>query len=141
MGSQEIRLRLLQLREDVWQLARDSLDSREPQIYRTLVDFAERLTSLASTHIPTSLLGTESTNVVAPTELRPIFVRYKGENYDARLDSARINGGRGKCVLFQSEWLTASRAANRITGTSVNGWRFWKARLDNGKIITIEDLK
>ena len=53
------------------------------------------------------------------TELR---ARYKGRQYEAKIQGDRWIDNDG------TEQSSPSAAATAITGTTVNGWRFWEAR-------------
>lgn len=55
----------------------------------------------------------------AGTSLR---AKYKGQVHAARID-------RGGIVVGGKRFATPSDAARAITGTNVNGWRFWQCRL------------
>lgn len=48
--------------------------------------------------------------------------RYKGKTYPAKVEGGRL-------MLDGSPVGSPSEAAHKITGTNVNGWRFWKCRL------------
>ena len=53
------------------------------------------------------------------TELR---ARYKGQQYLAKIENGKWVG------LDGLEFTSPSAAASAITGTTVNGWRFWEAK-------------
>jgi Restriction Enzyme Adenine Methylase Associated/Protein of unknown function (DUF2924) len=55
----------------------------------------------------------------AGTELR---AKYKGQVHRARVDRDGI-------VIDGRRFATPSDAARAVTGTNVNGWRFWQCRL------------
>ena len=55
----------------------------------------------------------------AGTSLR---AKYKGQVHVARID-------RGGIVVGGKRFATPSDAARAVTGTNVNGWRFWQCRL------------
>lgn len=48
--------------------------------------------------------------------------KYKGQVHAARID-------RGGIVIGGKRFATPSDAARAVTGTNVNGWRFWQCRL------------
>lgn len=48
--------------------------------------------------------------------------KYKGQIHVARID-------RGGIIVGGKRFATPSDAARAVTGTSVNGWRFWQCRL------------
>ncbi|MGH6982859.1 MAG: DUF2924 domain-containing protein [Stellaceae bacterium] len=48
--------------------------------------------------------------------------KYKGEVHVARID-------RGGIVVGGKRFATPSDAARAVTGTNVNGWRFWQCRV------------
>jgi len=117
----ELENELIQLRDQTWRIARESLESKETHIYRSLTDIAEKLTNLIKTTDKKPVTVTPTANMI------PIFARYKGERYKAQLDVARINGGRRPCVWMEEQWWTAAGSVRHITNTSVNGWcHFWK---------------
>ena len=66
--------------------------------------------------------------------IHSIYAEHDGYSYPAELDDRRMlrdGRGEGDCVRAldpMSEWTSASTAAERITGTQVNGWLFWKLR-------------
>ncbi len=127
--------KITQLRDQTWGVARESLDSGETVVYRSLTDIAEKLTKL----IGISDRAPEA--VKQNYELQHIFARYKDKKYEAMIDTKRIDAGRGKCILLDGKWWTASGSANNITHTSVNGWRlFWRYDKD-GVVTPIEELR
>jgi hypothetical protein len=136
MDTINLRMKLSELKDQTWQIARESLDQGDTLTYRTLTDFAERLTRLLA---PLPNNKPADSEQASPT-LIPIFARYKGTRYEGQLDPARNNGGRGHCALFDGEWRTASGAARHITKTMVNGWRFWKYIRKDGSIGLIDEL-
>ena len=126
------------LRDDAWVLARAALDSGRVHAYRSLTNVVEQLTSLASSNEqrPSEQSGSDGNGVSLE-----IFARYKGTTHDAKLARSRINGGRGACVRFREQWMTVSAAARAITGTNVNGWRFWRYRRSDGSTAIIDQLR
>ena len=136
--SEHLDSELETLRDTTWKLARTSLDEQEMQTYRTLVDVAERLTRLIH---PSEALPPPVTSHENGENIVNVSVRFKEEHHGAVLDRSRINGGRGKCMLVDGQWITPSMAANRITHTQVNGWRFWKYRKNDGSLETINELR
>ena len=139
MAGQELREKAQALKEEAWQLARQSLEQGDKQLYKEMIEITERLTEL--TNRQEHMTG--ANNVHADKQgLLPIFKRYKGVRYDAQLDRSKINGGRGECVLFRGRWQTVSGAATAITNNQVNGWRnFWKYQRADGTIASIEELR
>ena len=132
---EDFNTKIVKLRDQTWQIARESLDGGETRVYRSLTDIAEKLTKLISSFDKSPI------PINKKAEMLSIFARYKGERYEAQLDVARINGGRRPCVWMEEQWWTASGSTRQITNTSVNGWRhFWKY-IKNGKIVPIEALK
>ena len=72
----------------------------------------------------------------------PIFVRYRGQRYDAELDRSRIIGDRGQCVRFRDKWMAPSAAGTSIpTKNLVNGWKFWKYLRSDGNVGMIDELR
>lgn len=131
----ELDAELIQLRDQTWRIARESLDRKETRIYRSLTDIAEKLTNLIGSSGPSPI------DAKPKGPMLPIFAQYKGEKYEAQLDVARVNGGRRPCVWMEGRWWTASGATRQITNTSVDGWRhFWRYNKD-GVITPIGELK
>lgn len=124
----DMEMKIIQLRDQTWQIARDSLDSGETRIYRTLTDIAEKLTSLISSS------GKGQIGNINTGKMIPIFARYKDERHEAELDVDRIDRGGRPCVLMEGKWWTTSESAIHIKKTSTNppkrpetnGWDFWK---------------
>ena len=141
MATEELRSKLVGLKEETWQLARESLEEGESQIYRALGAFIETLSGLIATRGTNAGLSNGLAQVPSAPELIPIFARYKGQKYDAQWDRSRINGGRGHCVLFRGQWVTPSAAATSISRTPVNGWRFWKYSRSNNTSGIIDELR
>lgn len=138
MTSDDIRLKLDNLKNEVWDLARESLDLGEVDIYRTLMEVAEQLTPLMQLEsVPFHDLPEPEP---IPEEIE-IFARYKGEMHKAVFNRSRANGGRGECVFYDGDWMTASRAAHLITHNNVNGWRFWKYSGADGKVVLLERIR
>ena len=141
MERTRLHTKLTELKDQTWQLARESLDQGEAPIYRTLTEFAERLTRLIAPLPNTKPVDLGQVSAIRGNAvLIPIFARYKGTRYEGQLDAARFNGGRGQCVRFEGQWTTASRAAHHITNTQVNGWRFWKYMRKDGSVGLIGEL-
>ena len=69
-----------------------------------------------------------------------IYAEHGEWRYPGQLDDGLIipdGRGEGECVRLMdplTDWMSASTAAERITGTQVNGWFFWKLR-DTGEYI------
>jgi hypothetical protein len=102
------------------------------------MDIIDRLDLLSSSSLDGGKTAKESTN---PTpELISIFRSYNYSRYEAQLDTNRVNGGRGACVLYNGKWMTTSASANEITNSNVNGWKFWKFS-DNGRLRLIDELR
>jgi len=130
-----IEQKINQLRNQAWDLARESLELGETNIYRGLTDIVERLTKLVG--------NVENVNneVITSSEMISIFAHYKGKMYEAKLDPKRIVGGRDTCVFYDGKWWTPSGSAVHITQTSVNGWlHFWKYKKGIEEV-SITDLR
>ena len=69
----DIEMKIIQLRDQTWQIARDSLDSGETLIYRTLTDIAEKLTNLISSSDKNQI------DISNTGKMIPIFALYKGK--------------------------------------------------------------
>ena len=138
MNIEDLDVRMNSVRNEVWDLAREFLERRDTKKYRILVDIAEKLTTLSPEQFVASSLNNE---IAGQHEIVDIFVRFKGIRYEATLDVTRINGGRGRCVYYDNEWLTPSRAAHQITKTQVNGWLFWKFKDREGRDSSIHELR
>ncbi len=159
--------RIRDIREQILNVAAESLRENDERIYRGLSDVAVRITALIPpdnvvdrsadtnqsvpiSHDVTPLVVRDSSDVEyetgsesTPTSgTTPIFAIYRGRIYEAELDPRRISGGgRGECVLYEGRWMTTSGAARRITGTAVNGWQnFWRFRLD-GREFPIQEIR
>ena len=156
--------RIRDLRERVLDTAAESLRANDERKYRGLSDVAVRLTAL----IPSDDAANQTTAVnqpapesaltvrekakaeyesvsqpVSASQTIPIFARRRGVTYEAELDTSRISdGGRGACVWYEGQWMTTSKAADRITGTAVNGWRnFWRYERSDGSKGPIQELR
>ena len=138
INIEDLDVRMNSVRNEVWDLAREFLERRDTKKYRILVDIAEKLTTLSPEQFVASSLNNE---IAGQHEFVDIFVRFKGVRYEASLDMARINGGRGRCVYYDNEWLTPSQSAHHITGTQVNGWRFWKYIDRDGRNSGIHEIR
>ena len=133
MEYQNLHLKLAELKDQTWHLARESLDHGRKDIYHMLTDFVERLTELTADDV----VGPKPTTI-------PISKRYNGILYEAQLDTSRINGDSGQCVLINGQWMTVSGAAKHATNgeaRSTNGWIWWTYRRDNGTVGQIDGLR
>ena len=151
------------IREQVLKVAAESLNVNDENTYRRLSEVALKLTSLipldnganvgasteqlapASHGAPVAVRERSETTYEAASQrsdITPISVVYGGRRYRAELDTTRISsGGRGKCVLYEGDWMTTSGAAGLITGGSANGWRFWQYRRANGSEGPIQEIR
>ena len=139
MEHQDLHLKLAELKDQTWHLARESLDHGEKGIYRVLTDFVERLADLA-----VSLSIDDSDPSRRQSTMIPISKSYKGVLHEAQLDASRINGDGGQCVLIDGQWMTVSGAAKHATNgeaKGTNGWIWWTYRRDNGMRGQIDDLR
>ena len=137
MEHQALHLKLAELKDQTWHLARESLDHGKKDVYHTLTDFVERLTELTASTSIDDLVGPKPTMI-------PISKRYKGILYEAQMDTSRINGDSGQCVLINGQWMTVSGAAKHATNgeaRSTNGWIWWTYRRDNGTARQIDALR
>lgn len=133
--------RIRSLRDDAWEVARMALDSQRTHAYRSLTSIVEQLSTLAGTTIGEQG-SADAPDTGESSDLNlPVFARYKGTTHAAVLNRGRVNGGRGACIWFRDDWLTASAAATAITNTSVNGWRFWSYRRPDGSTAIIDGLR
>ena len=164
MTIDSIVKRIRELREQTLETAAESLRANDERIYRGLSDVAVRLTAL----IPSTDVDSHATTVKRPAPVStltiregdkseyesmnqpvsasptiPIFARRGGVTYEAELDTSRISsGGRGACVRYESQWMTTSKAAGRITGNAVNGWQnFWRYERSDGSNGPIQELR
>ena len=139
------------LRQDVLALAGELLD-HDIRGYRALSHVAERLTvimqedggaqSNAGDSQPTSDAPKPVGDAAVSPSIVKIHAKYKGVSYEAKLDTSRINyKGRGNCVCYKGQWMSASAAAMKVKPSQTNGWRFWRYRRDNGMEALIEELK
>lgn len=163
MTIDSIVKRIRGLRDQTLETAAESLRANDERRYRGLSDIAVRLTALipvsdlpddtvaADRPIPAppsviqERVESEYESVLRPmsTSTTEIFAKRRGVTYKAELDTSRISsGGRGECVLYQGQWMTASGAAGEITGTAVNGWQnFWRFRRQDGSEGPIQELR
>ena len=84
--------------------------------FTRLADFARPLSLAGSGFYSRGLLLPNGTSLRA---------RYKGLEYTGRIHENKWIDHQGM------EHSSPSAAANAITGTTVNGWRFWEANLPN----------
>ena len=147
------------IREKVLNTAAESLKANDEDTYRGLSEVALRLTALipldnevdvrsvSNQLAPASRSAiresvSEYEAVSQQSNTTPISVVYGGRRHRAELDTTRISsGGRGKCVLYEGEWMTTSGAAGLVTGGSNNGWRFWQYRRANGSEGPIQEVR
>ena len=135
MTSKEKRFR--GLRQDALDLASEYLD-HDIRAYHALSDVAVRLTDFIQENGSTPSIVTDS----RPTRLVKIYATCKGVPYEAQLDTSRISDtGRGDCVLFDGQYMSASAAAMKIASSQVNGWEFWRYERDNGTEGRIKELR
>jgi hypothetical protein len=102
-------------------MRRPTEDVTENDVLRELLDLPRRKAAPA-TAPPGSALGdwiTKGVRFPVGTEFR---AHYKGQTYLGRVES-------GALVLDGKPYDSPSSAAVSITGSAVNGWRFWEARL------------
>ncbi|MXY20190.1 MAG: hypothetical protein F4Y49_02515 [Dehalococcoidia bacterium] len=166
--DKDITRRIEQMRNEALDLSAESLRANDQSRSETLFDIAKRIQAL----IPADNVDDDGTVVnqppstfqVTPSLTRnqefkhrsgtlshrtlassptPIFAMRSGVVYDAELDTSRISsGGQGACIKFRDEWMTASKAANSITGTQVNGWQnFWRYERPDGTKGPIQELR
>ena len=151
------------IREQVLKVAAESLDVNDENTYRGLSEVALKLTALIPLDNGANV-GSATDQLTSAPHVRPVAVRerveakyeavsqrsditpisvvYGGRRHRAELDTTRISsGGRGKCVLYEGEWMTTSGAAGLVTGGSVNGWRFWQYRRASGTEGPIQELR
>lgn len=162
--------RIAKVRNDVLNLAGESLRANDQIRSEALFDIAVRLQALiplddVDDHNATVVEEkSQPTSQVTPSQTKNegmiyktrtlrqramtssftrIFAMRKGETYEAELDTRRISsGGQGACVRFRGDWITASKAANSITGTQVNGWQnFWRYHRSDGTNGPIQELR
>ncbi len=152
--------RIRNIRKQVLSVAEESLDANDENTYRGLSEVALQLTSLIPLdNDSTAKSATDQLVSASPVAVRErtearyeavsqkldatsISVVYGGLRHRAELDTTRISsGGRGKCVQYEGEWMTASGAAGLITGGAVNGWRFWQYRRANGTEGPIQEIR
>ena len=128
-------------------LAEDRLEAFQ-ELNRLIVDLTRLGQRLADgnslptgDHQVTEVRDKDASNL--PEHQLPIFRRYKGQRYQAVLDRDRIGPhGRGKCILIDGNWLSASDSAQKITKTPVNGWvNFWRYLIRPGIERPIDDIR
>ena len=151
--SESMKERILQLRMDALDIARESLD-HDVRIYRGLSDVAVRLTDIiqqnGATESPTMMgapdhivtgNGATIEDDSALLQTIPIYRKYRGVRYQAQLDPSRIKNGREDCIYFEGEWRTPSGSAMRFTRSNTNGWTFWRYKRDNGEEAPIHEIR
>lgn len=139
----ELENHISQLKEQTWELARQSLDAGNTLAFRTLTDIVEKLTNL--------IVSTKKTNIEIKNEdhLIPIFSYYGGKRHLAKIDGSKIFGDIGQCVLMDGKWWSVSSAAIEIVKNSINppvnpnrnGWKFWNYVDASGKQQSIDKLR
>lgn len=151
------------IREQVLKTAAESLNVNDENTYRGLSEVALKLTALipldnganvgstteqlaSASHVPPvavrERVEAKYEAVSQQSDTTPISVMYGGRRHRAELDTMRISSrGRGKCVLYEGEWMTTSAAAGLITRGSNNGWRFWQYRRANGSEGPIQEIR
>ena len=142
MTTDNVASKLSRLKDDTWQLASEALEDGDTKTYRSLVDIVERLAELAAQR-EINRHPMYNPQVASPQETIDIFHRYRGSKYEAILDKSRIDfGTRDNCVLFQGKWTTPSGAANQVVGVqTINGWRLWNYKRDDGSMGLINELR
>ena len=65
-----------------------------------------------------------------------IFISYKGKRYEAEITTT----GKLKLLYDNTTWDSLSEAATHITGTSINGWKWWHTFKD-GQECPMDDLR
>ena len=88
---------------------------------------AEKFGGIPKVLGPSAETGFYSRGLLLPngTELR---ARYKGQIFSARIENGEWLDQSGKAQL------SPSGAAHSVTGTNVNGWRFWEAKRPSDSI-------
>lgn len=122
------------LRDQAIDLAGCALRTGRITLWKTLCGVAEQLTVIPERphEQPSNVPGSQ-------TEI-PIFARYRGTRYEAILSLKQMGTGQ-RCVCYGGQWHTPSRAAGIITGTMVNGWKWWRWRDQSGAERYIDDLR
>ena len=141
MTNDDITGHIEELQRQIMQVASDCVEARDGRA-RDLFDIALRLRELVPGPEAQASSLTEKMSATTSSTIQ-IFARYGGKTRKAELDTQRISsGGRGKCVLYQGQWMTTSGAAGEITGTAVNGWQnFWTYRRQDGSEGPIQELR
>jgi hypothetical protein len=65
-----------------------------------------------------------------------LFKTYKGKRYEAEI----MTGGQLGLLHDNTEWESLSEASKHITGTEINGWKWWHV-LVNGQVCSMDDLR
>ena len=137
--------RVMRVRDELWQLAKEHLEGGDMEVYDALRSSAEQITrasNAATTRQDGS--GTRAANEgKRPTDktATSIFKQYKGDLYRAEYIPSHRSGGQDDCVYYQGQWMTPSGAAMKITNGNVNGWRFWCYKREDGTSTPIDDLR
>lgn len=160
MANDDMMERIIEITDQVLDLARDSLAVGDVAKFSKLNEVAVTLAELAPSDGETAQVSglvhtADDTELVAPaTQVQPpsfsssdynmvsIFAKYNSESYEAELDVSHITStGSGKCIWFRGQWMTTSGSAGRITGGAVNGWRFWRYQRPDGSEGRIDEIR
>lgn len=144
--------RVYTLRQEASSLAQACLTASELEAFQELNRLIVDLTRIAQRlsdgdHSPTGDhpvdKGTGSAATPVHGQRLRIFRRYKGQLYEAVIDPSRIQpDGRGKCVLLNGNWFSASGSVFQITHTAVDGWvNFWRYQNNAGVERPIDEIR
>lgn len=144
--------RVYTLRQEASSLAQACLTAGELEAFQELNRFIVDLTRVAQRlrngdHLPARGhhvdKGADGAATPVLGQRIRIFKLYKGQSYEAVIDPSRIQpDGRGKCVLLNGNWLSASGSVFQITHTAVDGWiNFWRYRNNAGVERPIDDIR
>lgn len=166
MPNDDILGRIIEIRDDVLEIARASLTAGDVAKFSKLNEVAVTLTEMAPDESETdqapdltcpvvevepAALPTPSgivrqsqsqSNRECDSNMVPIFRLYKKIKYEAELDTSRINPtGSGECIWFRECWMSPSGAGSSIAGNQVNGWNFWRYRRPDGSAERIDEIR
>ena len=163
MTSDDIRVQIRSIRDEVLEVARKSITVGDVNKFNKLNEVAVILTELSSgneweyrgqtsvesrgesnaqqTEVDRTNVGTEGFHTLPKSKIIPVFARYHGTRHEAKLDASRIeNNGRGECINFGGAWMTPSKATSLISTNRPSAWRFWRYTRPDGTEGRIQEI-
>ncbi len=164
MTIDDILGRIRDLRNEVLEVARESINFGEVAMFNKLNEVAVIMTELSSSNggaklqpgmkeiggksidrqslaIRTSL-GIDPTLRSSTSQIIPVFASYRGTRHEGELDTSRIRiTGRGECIKFGGNWMTPGKATSLINTNRPSGWRFWRYVRTDGTEGRIQEIR